>query len=54
MIGCRGDFVSISIFALVHLGTSTTMLKVLVSLFAIRGMSWKGEIGPSASLMKTL
>ena len=33
--------------------TSMTTLKVLFPSSAIRGMSWKGEMGPSASLMKT-
>ena len=43
-MGLRGALVSISILALVHLGTSTTMWKV--SEPAARGMSWNGEMGP--------
>lgn len=38
-----------SILALVHLGTSTTMLKTLLASSAKRGMSCMGEMGPLAS-----
>ena len=47
-MGLRGALVSISILALVHLGTSTTMWKV--SEPAARGMSWNGEMGPVDSV----
>ena len=46
-MGLRGALVSISILALVHLGTSTTMWKV--SEPAASGMSWNGEMGPEDS-----